>query len=119
MTRFFKAIKNIIRSENDDRITAGTYFSDEEPYNPNGEVEVIETGKRIPNVKAAPPPILFRKGYYAGVPEHVVQLLEGHVFEIVDESHADYELLKTHGVIPTPKPKKQVKSIKVKDKSDE
>lgn len=111
MTRYFKAIRNLSHAVSGEIVTSGTYFSDEgNQYDPTIGTVDISTGDAIPNVKQAPAPIKWRKGFYASTPEDTINLLLGYAIVLVAPGDDDYAFLQTHGVIPAPpKPKKTVK----------
>ena len=114
--RYFKALKRLRHKESDELIQAGTFFSDEgTEYNPHAGIEKIATGEAIPHVKAAPPPILFRRGFYASTTQKTINaLLLGGAIDLVGSTHPDYNHLVEFGVIPSSKPKSKPK-VNTKD----
>ncbi len=116
----YKVLSPMSHRESGERLDTGTYFSDEGKYNADETVQTIITGKAIQNVRPAPPPILWRPSFLAGRTQADINLLLGHVFEVVDPDHDDYAKLVEFGVIETKKDKpSKSKAVEgIKDGSD-
>lgn len=111
----YKALKNLRIGGTDDVITAGTYFDDDAPYDPDGLIEV-PTGEKQPGSSQVPKPILYRPGFWTNTTTSTKNLLLGYAVDMVDQHHPDYDKLVQFGVIQV-KPTKS--SRKPADKTEE
>jgi len=110
----YVALKNLRLRDSEDVIFAGTYFCDEADYDPDGGIQEISTGERVPGSSARPQPILYRAGFWANTEQSTKNLLIGHVVDIVDAHHPDYGKLVEFGVIQ----QKKTKSAKKADETE-
>ena len=105
----YKATGALVHRFSGEKIPAGTFVSDDGTYNPEDGIQTIKTGEAIQNIRQAPPPILWRPSYFAQREQADINLLLGHVLEVVDPDHDDYARLVEFDVIEIKKPSKSSK----------
>jgi len=112
----YKTIQNLRRIDSQEMIPAGAYFSDDEPYDPDGTLQTISTGERLPGSQQTPSPILFRAGFWSDRGQEIKNLLQlAGLVEVVDKTHSDYARLVEFGVIIEPKKKPSKEATADKD----